>query len=223
MAGVSLAAQRQNIIFESMRRQAFSVLELVGVLAILAILTSFLLPRISRVAQQQTTRQTVSEAQITEAVIALQSLNTALNAHLAQYGCLACQNGNPLVFPEIYDAFSQVLLAEGFIERPFQLSISKSCVLRLRKTSSLTPASPIDGSNGAYDLDSDGKNDVVGANLVEAILPEVTQPEARALKDRIDHPQTVSDGPNRTLSGRVVYLAPPLDHRTEVHIYLMHK
>ena len=68
-----------------MRRQAFSVLELVGVLAILAILTSFLLPRITHVVQRQTTRQTINEAQITEAVVALQSLNTALNAHLAQY------------------------------------------------------------------------------------------------------------------------------------------
>ena len=206
-----------------MRRQAFSILELVGVLAILAILTSLLLPRITHVVHQQATRQSISEAQITETVIALQSLNTALNAHLAQYGCLACQNGNPLVFPETYDAFSQVLLVEGFIERPFQLSISKGCLLRLRKTSALTAASPIDGLNGAYDLDSDGKNDVIGATLVEAILPEVTEPEARALKDRIDHPQIPSEGPNRALSGRVVYLAPRPDGRTEIHIYLMHK
>ena len=99
-----------------MRRQAFSVLELVGVLAILAILTSLLLPRITHVAQRQTIHQTINEAQITEAVIAFQGLNTALNAHMAQYGCLACQNGKPLIFPETYDAFDQVLLIEGFIE-----------------------------------------------------------------------------------------------------------
>lgn len=206
-----------------MRRRAFSLLELVGVLAILAILTSFLLPRITHVAQQQTTRQSISEAQITEAVIALQSLNTALNAHIAQNGCLACQTGNPIIFPEIYDAFSQVLLVEGFIERPFQLSMSKGCLLRLRKISALTPASPIDGLNGAYDLDADGKNDVVGAHVVEAILPEVTEPEARALKDRIDHPPSGLNGPDRNLSGRVVYVASRPDGRTEVHIYLMHK
>ena len=206
-----------------MRRQAFSVLELVGVLAILAILTSLLLPRISHVVQRQTTRQTINEAQITEAVIALQSLNTALNAHLAQYGCLACQNGKPLIFPETYDAFGQVLLIEGLIERPFQLGISKTCMLRLRRISGLTSASAIDALNGAYDLNGDGKNDVVGTIVVEAVLPELDETEARALKDRIDGPRPGSGGANRDLSGRVVCLAPGPDGRTEVHVYLMHK
>jgi type II secretory pathway pseudopilin PulG len=206
-----------------MRCRGFSVLELLGVVAILAILTALLLPRISRVAQQQTTRQAINEAQITEAVIALQSLNTALNAHLAQYGCLACQNGKPIIFSEFYDAFGQVLLTEGFIERPFQLSMSKSCVLRLRKTSALTPASTIDGLNGAYDLNGAGKNDVQGAWVVEAILPEVVEPEARGLKAQIDGSRAGSGGANRDLSGRVICLAPGPDGRTEVHIYLMHK
>jgi hypothetical protein len=206
-----------------MRRQAFSVLELVGVLAILAILTALVLPRITRVAQRQTTTQTINEALITEAVITLQSVNTALNAHLAQFGCLACQNGKPLVFPETYDGFSQVLLTEGFIEKPFQLSVSKACVLRLRNVSALTPVSAIDGLNGAYDLNGDGKNAVVGTIVVEAVLPEVGEPEARALKDRIDGPRSRSGGANRDLSGRVIYLAPGSDGRTEVHIYLFHK
>lgn len=206
-----------------MRRQAFSVLELVGVLAILAILTSFLLPRITHVVQRQTTRQTINEAQITEAVVALQSLNTALNAHLAQYGCLACQNGNPLSFLQTYDAFSQVLLIEGLIEKPFQLGISKTCVLRLRRISSLTSASAIDALNGAYDLSGDGKNDVLGTIVVEAVLPELDEPDAQALKDRIDGPRPGSGGANRDLSGRVVYPAPGPGGRTEVHVYLMHK
>jgi type II secretory pathway pseudopilin PulG len=218
-----LAAGRQSITLEAMRRQAFSVLELLGVLAILVILTSLLLPRMTRVAQRQTIRPTINEAQITEAMIALRSLNTALDSHLAQYGCLACQKGNPLIFPETYDAFGQVLLSEGFIERPFQLSMSKTCVLRLRKVSTLTPGSKIDAMTGAFDLNGDGKNDVVGTVMLEAVLPDLSESEAEALKDRIDGPRPGSGGANRNLSGRVMCLAPSHDGRTEVHIYMIHK
>jgi type II secretory pathway pseudopilin PulG len=205
-----------------MRRQAFGLLELIGILAILAILSAFVLPRMMRVASPQMTIQVSSEARITEAVIALQSLQSAAATHVAQHGCLACMNGVPLTFSENYDGFAQVLLAEGVTEKPFYLTLATNSVLRLRRISSLSAGSAVDGINGAYSLDSSGKNTVIGAIVLEAVLPGVAGPDARALNERIDGagPPVGAGGADKL--GRVIHPPPDAQGRTDVHVYLLH-
>ncbi len=184
-----LAALAGMAILELMRRGAFGLLELIGVLAILGILSAFVLPQLTRVAHSHLTAVQVSnEGHITEAVIAMQSLQAAVAAHVAQHGCLPCLNGVPLKFSDTYDGFAQVLLTEGFIEKPFYLNLCTNSVLRLRKISSLVVGSPVDGSNGAYALDGTGKNNVLGGVVLEAVLPGITDLVARELDERIDGP-----------------------------------
>jgi hypothetical protein len=59
--------------------------------------------------------------------------------------------------------------------------------------------------------------------MLEAVLPDLSESEAEALKDRIDGPRQGSVGANRNFSGRVMCLAPSHDGRIEVHIYMIHK
>jgi prepilin-type N-terminal cleavage/methylation domain-containing protein len=205
-----------------MKQRGFSAIELIGVLAIIAILTALLLPRIKQMgASPPNVIQAVNGAHLLETTIAVQGARSAVNAHVNQFGSLAMVNGNPLNFAESYDQFGQVLLTEGLIDRPFSPGLGTSAILRLVKTSGLSAASPVDALNGGYDIDADGRNDVAGsAYVVEAVLGGVTQAEAKALNDRVDGPQLGGGASGDDFLGRVVYRKAGSDGRTEVHIYI---
>ena len=207
-----------------MKQRGFSAIELIGVLAIIAILTALLLPRIKQMgASPPNVFQTVNGAHLLETTIAVQGVRSAVNAHISQFGSLATSNGNPLNFDESYDQFGQVLLTEGLLDRPFSPGLGTNALLRLVKVSGLSTASPEDALNGAYDIDGDGRNDVAGsAYVVEAVLSGLTQAEAKALNDRVDGPQLGGGASGDDFLGRVVYRKPGADGRTEVHIYILH-
>jgi type II secretory pathway pseudopilin PulG len=207
-----------------MDRRAFSAIELVGVLAILAILTALLLPRLTRNSNKPNVIQTINEAHITEVALAVQSLEAAATAHLAQYGSLGSFAGSPATFSGNYDRFSQVLLSEGLIERPFDVRLGTNSFLRLINATGLTATTPVDGANGAYDLDGSGKNKVVGAAFVlEAIIQGVSEAEASAINARLDGQRLAAPAGKNDLSGRVMYRAVGIDGRTELHIHILNK
>jgi len=208
-----------------MTRRAFSLIELIGVVAILAILTALVLPRVTSGKRAPEVIQTVSEAKLTQTAVALQTLPSIITAHVAQSGSLAAVKGTPLVFAEVYDDFSRVLLTEGLIDRPLTVTLGTGSVLRLRKVSALTAASPLNAFDGAYDLSGTGQNAVVGAAyVVELVIFGVNEVEARAINDRIDGPGLGRlAGARGDVNGRVIYPPPGVDGRTEVHVYVFSK
>ena len=204
-----------------MNRRGFGALELISVLAILAILTALVLPRVLRTTPPAQIPQTVNEAHITQALAELQALEPAIAAHVAQSGSLASRNGTPLAFSDSYDNFGQVLLSEGVIERPFWFNLGTNTTLRLVKLASVSSGTQFDALNGLYDLDGDGHNDMVGAAFVlEATIAGVHEVEASALNDRLDGPRLGARPGENDLVGRVVYLVAGPDGVTTVHIYI---
>ena len=82
----------------------------------------------------------------------------------------------------------------------------------------------MDGVNGNYDLDGDGKSDVSGAAFVlEVVIPGVNELDARPLNDRLDGPRLGVAAGQSDFIGRVVYPAAGPDGTTTVHIYLISK
>lgn len=211
------------VILGLMRREGFGVLELIGVLAILAILSALVVPRVMRVSHPQQVVRIESDGRVFEAVIALQSIQTAAAAHLAQHGCLPCLNGVPLSFAGNYDGFGQVLLSEGLIERPFHLALATNGFLRLHKITGNVAGSTVEGFNGAYSLDGTGRNTVIGGVVLEAVLPGLSESDARALDERIDGTGQRSGVETGDWLGRVIYPAPDAQGRTEVHVYISHQ
>lgn len=207
-----------------MNQRAFSFIELIGILAIAAILTALLLPKISHSLRRTDVIQTVNEAHVLELTVAIRGLESAINAHLAQFGTLASANGKPLAISGTYDQFGQILLSEGLLDRPFAPRLGTNAFIRLVNVSGLSTATPVDCANGAYDLDGDGRNDIAGAGFVaEAVIRGVTGVQAAAVDNQVDGAHLAGPGGEANLRGRVIYPKPDSDGRTELHIYLLHK
>jgi len=197
---------------------------MIGVLAVIAILASLLVPKIF---------ESINNAHMSQTVLSCQTIKTAVLEHYAKYLSLASSNGNNLTFaggggnnPPTSTGFDQVLLAEGLIDKPFSPMIGTTSTVQVVDISQVNQNKPL---GGAYDLDGDGNVDVLGANyLVEAVIYGATQADARAINDVIDgaalgelvHPrgQAVDE------VGRVVYNngSGPNSAVFEVHIYITH-
>ncbi len=194
---------------------ANSLIELLGVLAIIAILVCLFLPRTLRqlAARPVQIKGVVDEARVAETVAAIQALTEAAQARYARFGSLgpAAAAGGAL-------AYDRLLLREGFISRPFAAGIGTRCQVRLLNASGLSASEPVNDAPGAYDLDGNGRNDVVGANyVVEVVIFGVSVADAQALNDQIDGP-AFGPGPNGAASkGRVIWAptAPGV-----VHVYV---
>jgi len=199
-------------------RRAFALLEMIGVLAILVILTFLLLPRISkRLNRGAQAEGAVQDARVADALIAIQSLKTAAQAHYAQFGTLGPAPGSGPAASESGDQYDALLLREGFLARPFTAKVGTRSLVRIINVSGLSATARVIGAPGAYDLDGDGHNDIVRERfVVEAVIFGVTDAEAKALNDRLDGPSPADD-----LRGQVIWNGSPPQAPREVHIYVM--
>jgi len=203
-------------------RNAFALIEMIGVLAILAILTFLLLPRISkRVNNAARVNDAVHDARVADTLIAIQSLKTAAQAHYAQFGTLGPAPGSAPAASESADPYDALLLREGFLDRPFTAKVGTRALIRLLDVSGLSAAARVNGAPGAYDLDGDGHNDIVRERyVVEAVIFGVTDADAKALNDRLDGPSLGAEAQGNDVRGQVMWNGSPPGAPREVHIYV---
>ena len=203
-------------------RAAFSLVELIGVLAILVILASLIIPRISKQATVTRGVQAVRGAQILQVLTAVQALKTAATEHCARFGSLASRNGTPFAVATSYDNYDSILLSEQLLERPFAVRLGTRAVVRLVNVSGLSAANLAAGSAGVYYPDGGGPAGTAGASyLLEAVISGVAESEARALNDALDGPGLGANPGEGDRRGSVTYQGgTPADSR-EVHICIL--
>src|SRR5207247_3987293 len=145
-------------------RKGFTLIEMIGVLAVIAILASLLIPKIY---------EAINNARISNSALSYNTVKTALADHYAKYGSLTSSNAVNLTPPILN--YDQVLLAEGFLDKPFQVKIGTAgntntfVEVRAAVVGTTTP----DGSNvPAYDLDGNGApaNDATGSAVVQCVI-----------------------------------------------------
>ena len=193
----------------SRRDRAFTLIEMIGVLAVIAILASLLVPKIY---------EAINSARISQAVLSVQTIKTAVMEHYAKFYSLASSNGVPLAFNNDYPGFDRVLLGEGLIDQPFKLRIDPSAFLLLRAVPTSTVVDA--GSATAYDLDGDGNSDLGTAHFIlEVFFANLPHADAMALNDRLDGAQLGEGLTGTDLKGRVIY---DLTKYPQVHIYITH-
>jgi prepilin-type N-terminal cleavage/methylation domain-containing protein len=197
------------------KSKAFTLIEMIGVLAVIAILAALLIPKVF---------EAINNARINNAAVSYNTVKAAVVDHYAKFGSLLSSNGLPFAVTDPaamnYDA---MLVTEGFLDKRFQVKIGNTNA-HVSVTNALAAAATPAAIDAAYDLDGVNGNDAVGGVVVRAIIPGVTENDAKDLNDRLDGPAlgvALGDA-NGDLIGRVKY-GPPSSGVTTVHIYVNHR
>lgn len=217
------------------RNSGFTLVEMIGVLAVIAILASMIVPRVF---------QAIGDAKINSSASTANNIKAGINEYYAKYGRIGDAAGGVLTLSGgVYNDWdSTVLLAGGFIEKPFSTRIGNGKVgqaltgthLRVLSISANATTDAMDPSSmddGRYDLDGSGAQDVIGSLLIEAVIPGVDLNDASAFNERLDGKDQSGSFTNTTtsavstvdVSGRVKYGEAATDGTVTVHVYMAHK
>jgi len=169
-------------------RAGFTLVEMIGVLAVIAILTAMLIPKIF---------ETINSARINAAAAAINTVKNSVANHYAKYGGFANAAGTiltPATVGASTDAANfdtEVLLTDGMLEKRFAVKIGDQLstnLVRVRAVAAAATAGAITATSANYDMDGVDTdvdtND--GALICECIMTGVSAADARALKQIID-------------------------------------
>jgi prepilin-type N-terminal cleavage/methylation domain-containing protein len=196
-------------------RSAFTLIEMIGVLAVIAILASMLIPRVF---------EAINSARVNATAVGCETIKTAVADHYGKYGQFDQIFGTNGVTYNLganidvgYD--TNVLMFEQLLDKPFTAKIaggdpSTNSVIQLVKAGK--------GNNSVgYSLDGNSASPTT-ANatfLLEAVIYNVSQADAKDLNDRIDGTSLGAQGADDKL-GRVEYVG---TFPTTVYVYLTHR
>ena len=199
------------------KRGGFTLIEMVGVLAVIAILAALLIPKIFAA---------INESRLNNAVVSYNSVKSAAMMYFGKYGKFAgvagdsSTNFNATVRAN-WDA--TVLLPEGLIEKPFLTKVGTTNYVSL-VAATAAGTTMDETTDGLFALDGGTKNTAgSGQYVVESVVKGVSSDDARELSSLIDGPSmTAADTASPDLKGRVKY-ATPASGLTDVYIYIAHK
>jgi type II secretory pathway pseudopilin PulG len=190
---------------------AFTLIEMIGVLAVIAILAALLVPKVF---------SAINDARISNACVGIDTIKTATADHYGKYGKINSFFGtNELNIP-ISNYSINVLLPEGLIDKPFAVKIgggdpSTNSVIQVVAGTSTV------GGSGGYALDGGSTSSTENAQaVVEAVLYNVSAQDAKDLNDRIDGQNLGALVGSADSRGRVQYTA---GNSTTVYVYVAHR
>ena len=156
------------------REKGFTLIEMIGVLAIIALLVGMLVPRIF---------EAVRDARIAHVAKSVQTLQAALAAYLADHG-----SWEALVnYQETqHQSPDHLLVQQGYLDKPFETHFGKSPDPNTERYFYILTQAGL-GSPDRYDLDGDGAIDTDNAKYVaEVRLYGVSKEDARKLSLILD-------------------------------------
>lgn len=200
-------------------RSGFTLIEMIGVLAIIAVLAALLIPRIF---------SAINESRISGAAMSYNSLKSAAMTYFGKHGRFgdsagAAYSDAALAAPVVYDT---VLLQAGVLEKPFATKVGDNATVHIALAAAATvdPADFDAASVPAFNLDGNATvlNEATGRAVIYATLTNVSSDDAKDLNDRIDGATLGSALGAEDAQGRVKY-GEPVNGNTTVYLYVAHK
>lgn len=189
--GVNRAPQRL--------RSGFTLIEMIGVLAVIAILASMLIPRVF---------EAINSARVNATVVNCDTVKTAAADHYGRYGQFNMLFGtNPIPIPASPLALTNydtvLLMPEGLLDKPFSAPIAGANI----NPNSLVELVNGPGNSGkGYSLDGLTNSTQFASYVLEAVIYNVNLADAKDLNDRIDGTALGSLSPGTAdTAGRVEY------------------
>lgn len=198
------------------RQAAFTLVEMVGVLSVIAVLAGLLIPKIFA---------SINEARINDAVTGINALQSATVNYVSKYGRIGGIEGAAYASGTTVTNWDRVvLLVERFIDKPFEPRIASTVSIRVSDCAAATVDAS--GDNNAYNLDNNityNKNDAFGSRIVECVLSGLTREDAWELSRRIDGAtlSAAAKTDQSDLLGRVKYNIE--GNEGTVRVYLAHR
>ncbi len=200
---------------QARRQRGFTLIEMIGVLAIIAVLAGMLVPRVF---------SAINDSRINSTVMSINGIKSAAMLYFGKYGKFGGAAGasvaSDFTVAAATDWDSTVLVAEGFLDKPFEAKVGTESELvpadpgagtpeipaqevRVRLVAS--PAEAVSASNdGAYDFDGTlAASETLGAVAVaECYIPGVSLDDATAINVAIDGKAATTDATTGDAFGR---------------------
>lgn len=207
-------------------RSAFTLIEIIGVVAVIAILAAVLTPRVVSV---------IARGKVSATAQSLGSLKSATADYVAKNGSLPVRAGtgstNSAVATGRFDAD---LISGGFTEKLFACSIGTQTFdnsaltgrIHVRSTSVTSsgtvtaPTATTGGDNFNLDRDTATADFTAGQTVVAAFIPGVSITDAIALNTILDG--DTNTGTSADTTGRCIYSAAAVDNTVTVIVYIAH-
>jgi len=172
------------------QKQAFTLIEMIGVLAVIAILAALLIPKVTTA---------ISDSRVNATVGTYQTVQTAAASHYAKYNAFnLTTNGVTIPAGSLTTYDTSVLIPEGFLDQPASVKVGTNSILQV----------VAGGGNNGTGYKLDGTNNLTAANAytMELVVQGVSPQDAYDVASRLDgsliNPFTV----NQNLTGgRVVW------------------
>jgi prepilin-type N-terminal cleavage/methylation domain-containing protein len=205
------------------KQGAFTLIEMIGVLAVIAILAAVLIPKVF---------EAINNSRINNAAMSCDTVKAAIADHYSKWGGLNIDGstGTGVVIPGAsipYLSYDAVLLKEQFLDKLFVTKIGDGVNGTLNTHVELIPCPALGATVDTtqltgYSLSGNATtNECSGSYVIQAVITGATEADAQALSQRVDgnNLSTAALG-NDDIKGRVKYAK---NSPTTIYVYLTHR